>query len=123
MVGPDDRILVVRCASEGCWELPGGRLDEDERPRDGLRREIREETGIDPMIDEPVSTHAWRNDRDEGRFAVYYHCECSTRTVSLSHEHDNFRWCDPHRARALLSDPQGRAVDRAVPNVPFARNP
>ncbi len=47
----DDRVLLVRAAPHltvaGQWFLPGGGLDHGEHPVDGLRREFREETGLD----------------------------------------------------------------------------
>jgi len=44
------RVLLGRRAQEpgaGRWDLPGGFLDEDEHPLDALRRETREETGLE----------------------------------------------------------------------------
>jgi ADP-ribose pyrophosphatase YjhB (NUDIX family) len=44
------RILLGRRAFDpaaGRWDLPGGFLHEDEHPVDALRREVREETGLD----------------------------------------------------------------------------
>ena len=46
----DGRVLLARRAYEprkGYWDLPGGFLDETEDPLDGLRREFREETGLE----------------------------------------------------------------------------
>src|SRR5438093_11480397 len=48
------RVLLGRRAfqpSAGLWDLPGGFLEEGEHPLDGLRRELREETGLET---EPV---------------------------------------------------------------------
>ena len=40
-----DRVLVVRRRDNGRWEPPGGVLELGESIPDGLRREVREETG------------------------------------------------------------------------------
>lgn len=50
VVERDGRVLLGRRAFEpsaGLWDLPGGFLDEGEPPLDGLRRELREETGLE----------------------------------------------------------------------------
>jgi ADP-ribose pyrophosphatase YjhB (NUDIX family) len=46
----DGRVLLGRRAfdpGKGLWDLPGGFLHEDELPVDALRREVREETGLE----------------------------------------------------------------------------
>lgn len=45
-----ERVLLARRAHEpdaGRWDLVGGFLEEGEAPLDGLRREVREETGLE----------------------------------------------------------------------------
>ncbi|MGD0274361.1 MAG: NUDIX hydrolase [Gaiellaceae bacterium] len=49
------RLMLVRRAVEprkGKWDTPGGFLEEGERPLDGLRRELLEETGLEVEPDE-----------------------------------------------------------------------
>jgi len=50
LVVEDGRLLLGRRAIEpyrGLWDTPGGYLQEHEHPLDGLRRELREETGLE----------------------------------------------------------------------------
>ncbi len=41
----DGKVLLVRERSDGLWTLPGGWADQNESPREGIVREVREETG------------------------------------------------------------------------------
>ena len=74
VVDRDGRVLLGRRARppyEGRWDLPGGFLDEAEHPLDALRRELREETGLevepehflgawlDRYADEPDDAAPW----------------------------------------------------------------
>src|SRR5205823_12672888 len=46
----DGRVLLARRALEpfrGVWDVVGGFVGEGEHPLDGLKREVREETGLD----------------------------------------------------------------------------
>jgi ADP-ribose pyrophosphatase YjhB (NUDIX family) len=50
VVNHEGELLLARRAHEpdaGMWDTPGGFLDEDEEPLDGLQRELREEAGIE----------------------------------------------------------------------------
>jgi ADP-ribose pyrophosphatase YjhB (NUDIX family) len=58
---PEDRVLVVRTTYLGPgWMLPGGRIERNETPHEGARRETREETGLDVAIERLVLVDARR---------------------------------------------------------------
>jgi ADP-ribose pyrophosphatase YjhB (NUDIX family) len=49
-VDDEGRVLLSKRAIppfEGRWDLPGGFLEEGEHPLDGVRRELREEAGVE----------------------------------------------------------------------------
>jgi 8-oxo-dGTP diphosphatase len=61
-----DRVLVTQRKSGthlgGAWEFPGGKVLCGEDPREGLRRELREEIGIDVTVGEIVDVTFHRYD-------------------------------------------------------------
>src|SRR4051794_4176924 len=44
--GDQDRILLLRRADDGTWDLPGGATDPGETPAQTVEREVREESGL-----------------------------------------------------------------------------
>jgi ADP-ribose pyrophosphatase YjhB (NUDIX family) len=62
----DGRVLLTKRAIEprlGMWDLPGGFLEEDEEPLLALRRELREETGLEIEPRDFLGTAIERYDR------------------------------------------------------------
>lgn len=120
LFGPTGDVLLLRDGADGPWELPGGRIAEDEAVGPGLRREIREETGLTATVGAPVYTAAWRNDADDGRFVVVYRCQTDDREVTLSDEHDDWRWLPPDEAldARLASSAHRAALKRVIAEQP-----
>jgi 8-oxo-dGTP diphosphatase len=53
LIVEDSRVLLVELGIEpfkGYWDIPGGFLAADEHPRDGMLREVREETGLEVRV-------------------------------------------------------------------------
>ena len=69
------RVLLARRKFEpeaGKWDVPGGFLEEDEEPLDGLRRELREEAGVEI---EPLELAGIWADRYGGGDDAYGHAQ------------------------------------------------
>ncbi|MBN2255836.1 MAG: 8-oxo-dGTP diphosphatase MutT [Deltaproteobacteria bacterium] len=75
------------------WELPGGKMEPGETPEACLRRELREEFGIEAEIGECVGStdHDYRH--LSIRLMAYRACHVSGEFAVL--EHDEIRWVPP----------------------------
>jgi 8-oxo-dGTP diphosphatase len=106
----EGKVLILKADSVGTfagfYDLPGGRIDEDEFSVplvEILKREIAEETGIDGMQinDVPVAVgrHCIKADeasdfKDIHIFYVFYEVQIKSNDVAISDEHEGFEWVD-----------------------------
>jgi 8-oxo-dGTP pyrophosphatase MutT (NUDIX family) len=77
----------------GEWDLPGGRPEAGEDHRAALRREVREETGLD--VDVGAALEEYLFEVLPGVFVRIAPFACRPRhaiNVVLSHEHRQMRW-------------------------------
>lgn len=49
----DDRILLIYREDEDHWEVPGGKVEEDESPTEAAIREAKEEIGVKVNLQKP----------------------------------------------------------------------
>ena len=71
----DGKVLIVQ-NEKGVWELPGGRLHKDEKPRDGLIREIQEELALRVKPKEIFDVGVFTGgETRQQHFVVVYCCE------------------------------------------------
>ena len=100
-VDDDGRILLARRAAEvydGFWDLPGGFVDEDEHPRDTVRRELREETGLEVEPTEFVGVWMDRYSEDgsgPSTLNLYWRARVAGGEPSAADDVSELRWFAP----------------------------
>jgi len=53
------RILFVRRSDNGKWVMPSGALEPDETLYDGMRREVKEESGLNVIAAKPMAIYSY----------------------------------------------------------------
>jgi 8-oxo-dGTP diphosphatase len=89
VVAPHGRALLIQRRDNHRWEPPGGVLELGESIDDGLRREVREETGLDV---EPVMLTGVYKNMERGIIALVFRCKVASGEPGTSNETEAFRW-------------------------------
>lgn len=115
VVRGDGTILACRRAagraSAGLWEFPGGKVELGESASDALKREIREELGVEGVVGDLIT----RDVTLVGDVMIdlaCYRMSFATAEPSGSTDHDTLRWVTP----AELS-----TLNWAPPDLPAVR--
>ncbi|MFJ3643329.1 NUDIX hydrolase [Streptomyces sp. NPDC090108] len=120
VVREDGRLLAIRRADNGNWELPGGILELDETPEAGVAREVLEETGIHVEVDE--LTGVYKN-MTRGVVALVFRCKPSGGTERTSGESTAVSWLTPDEVSERMSEAFAvRLLDALDGNGPHVRS-
>lgn len=91
------QVLICQRPPEGSlankWEFPGGKVDPGERPEEALRRELREELGVESRVGRLLfeCTHAYAPDRIA--HLLFYATAIEGNPQLLDHQ--EMRWVKP----------------------------
>jgi mutator protein MutT len=92
-------ILLIKRAGdethlENLWDVPGGRFEHGEKPQQGLKREVMEESGLEVEVMDPVTSWTFMRDNGEQVFGTTFLCEPEGLEVELGDEHTDFQWVE-----------------------------
>lgn len=91
----DGSIFMLK-DTDGNWELPGGRIDFGEHPKETMQREFIEELGVDNVKVGDI-VNVWdfttKSDGDNYHFIlVVFECEANLTDIKISDEHVEHKW-------------------------------
>ena len=82
----------------GVWEFPGGHLEDGETIKEGLKRELLEETGFTDEFN-PIITHYYDEIKSKNGKLIYnleidfiINVDRSKLEIKLSDEHSEYKW-------------------------------
>jgi len=117
----DGKYLVLKRSADkdfagGAWECTTGRVDQGEGFHDAVRREVREELGVEVQIDFIVGTlHFYRGEaKPENELVGVQYC-CSLEdpaAIRTSWEHAEYRWISAEEAETLF--PKGHWLGEVI---------
>lgn len=121
-----ERLLVIKNTAEkwgrkSQWELPGGLLEIDEGLKEGLIREVREETGLEISVGSVIT--AWDHWEHSFRFGdervldvriveIAFVCQRIGGRIVLSEEHSQLKWATRPELRRLDFAPNSKDAIR-----------
>lgn len=113
LINDQQQVLIAKrhphLSNGGQWEFPGGKLKRNETPELCLKREIREEMGVEIEVERPF--HLVHTTRKEASILLIgYICKLLTRNWQLS-DHSEIHWVAPEK---LVNYPL------SLPDIPIA---
>ena len=95
------RALLIQRRDNHRWEPPGGVLELAESIHDGLRREVREETGLDV---EPVTLTGVYKNIARGIVALVFQCKVTGGQLVTNDEVTAFCWASQSDLASLMAE-------------------
>jgi 8-oxo-dGTP diphosphatase len=114
MIDDDGRVLILKRAADLIddespweWDLPGGHIKKGESDKEGLEREVEEETSLKPLM-VPKDWYFL------GKSTRFYLLRDWDGEISLNKEHQEYKWIDPGEVKEyFLGDLYTNAIRRA----------
>ena len=109
IIKEDGALLLLRSAGQkfpNKWDLPGGHLHVGEDSKDGLIREVKEETGI--TLVEPIEKLYKEDD------VTFYKASMPDGEITLSHEHAEHKFGPRDNITDNISGKFKRAIKKAL---------
>ncbi len=104
----DGRALIMKRADDddiggGTWEFSGGKLEFGESPEEALKREFKEEAGVDVEVKKLLYVTSFKTNPNRQVVLITYLCECEGSDVKLSPEHSEYMWANREEVKSRVA--------------------
>ena len=107
IIEKNNEILLIKRSEKyehlkDAWDIPGGRLEFGEEPEDGLKREIKEETGLQlKEIKHILDASTVFKNEEKHIVRITYLCTVEEGITKISNEHTHIEWIPKEELKKL----------------------
>lgn len=105
-------ILLIKHVNSGHWSFPKGHVEDNESEIETAQREIKEETGIDVIVDPTFrETVCYSPKKDTSKVVVYFIAKAKNYDfVAQEEEVSEIRWVEIGHALSILTYENDRSI-------------
>ena len=108
------QFLILKYPS-GHWDFVKGNIEEGEKEKETVKRELFEETGINSLqihrgFNEKVEYNYYKKNRKVHKIVSYYLAETDQKEIKLSDEHLDSKWSDYEDLMKLITFENSREI-------------
>lgn len=97
----------------GEWHFLGGHLDDDESLEEAVKREVKEETGLEVEVHQIVDAmvFSWDKDGEKDAVQLLYHCEADSQDAEPQDDLQDVEWVDPGELEDELWEEEVKRIE------------
>jgi ADP-ribose pyrophosphatase YjhB (NUDIX family) len=112
-----ERVLLAHRRDIDWWNLPGGGMEPDETVEEAMRREVREETGLDVVVERLIGVYSKPQKQE---VVLTFRCSVVGGTLSATEESRECRFFSPDALPPNTLPKHRQRVEDALLNLPHA---
>jgi len=112
-----ERVLLAHRRDIDWWNLPGGGMEPDETVEEAMRREVREETGLDVAVERLIGVYSKPQKQE---VVLTFRCSVVGGTLSATEESRECRFFTPDALPPNTLPKHRQRVEDALLDLPHA---